>query len=320
MENPAVLIWRTYKMREMLFIKCFIFLTVLIISSSSSYAEFYSGGPWRGKVIDSDTKEPIEGAVVIAIWRRGYECAFSSPTFFQEANEVLTDKKGRFEIPTYTENRSKSFWRTQDIQGDVKAELVCSGPEIRDPDFIIYKPSYGNFPSQDELHIYAIGPNSFTVEYQEFHKEIIKGQEITWAQKKAKTFPEGVVYSGKRCWPKMETLEKTLPFEVKVISLLVPMNNAKQKLENLDITLDCPDNAEPIPLSPHGYKTDIVHPLTKGGYIIIELPKMKTNGERQKAIPSIPSEVKPDKLPQLYKLIKEEDKYFLQSEIRRKEQ
>ena len=32
------------------------------------YAE--AAGPWRGRVIDAETKEPVQGAVVVASWER----------------------------------------------------------------------------------------------------------------------------------------------------------------------------------------------------------------------------------------------------------
>lgn len=295
----------------------FILFVLPLIASSKGEAAFYSAGPWRGVVLDADTKEPIEGAVVAAIWQRAYDSGLGSYTIFQQAEEALTDKAGRFEIPAYTEKRGKSFWRTQDLKGDPKAHLLYSGPIIRDPDLIIYKPTYGNFPNQDELVIYAIGPGRSTVEYQELHKKIVKGQEITWAERKTKTFPEGLFYSGRRCLAKLEALEKTLPFESG--SFFVPMERAKEKIEILDLSLECPDNGEPIPKSMHGFRDDIEnqHPIRKGGYIIILLPKLKTKEERLKAIPSVIADAGKKELPALYELINEEYKRFGLGEITR---
>ena len=105
-------------------------LTLLMLSFlffSETYADLYSGGPWRGRVIDADTKQPIEGAVVALVWNRVYDCGVGRYPYFQEAREVLTDKTGSFEIPAYVEKRSKSFWRLKDL-GDLKAGLICSGP------------------------------------------------------------------------------------------------------------------------------------------------------------------------------------------------
>lgn len=315
MENPAILIWREYKMGAKTFIKCFIFLTILLMSFSISYAELYSGGPWRGRVIDADTKEPIEGAVVVAVWERRYDCGFNNPTYFQEAREVLTDKEGRFEISAYTENRGKLFWRAQDKLNDSTSLLICTGPEIREPNFIIYKPSYDcyrDFRCSSALHIYPIGPGPSKVEYHEEHKEMYKGREVVaWAKKKTKTFPEGLVYYGTRCKSKIDALEKTLSF--KFGSFFIPIENAKERAEKLDIPLDCPDNGEPIPGSMHGFRDDTISPLHKsGGYIIIELPKVKTWIERIERHEAVHIDVpNPDKiLPNLMRILKEEDDYL----------
>jgi hypothetical protein len=297
----------------------FMFFVLPLIASSETHAAFYSAGPWRGVVLDADTKEPIEGAVVAAIWQRAYDSGFGSYRIFQEAKEALTDNTGRFEIPAYIEKRGKSFWRTQDLKGDPKAHLLYSGPTIEDPDFIIYKPSYGNFPHQGELVIYAIGPGPSTVEYQELHKKIVKGQEITWAERKTKVFPEGLVYYSNRCLPKVRALEKILPF--KSGSFFIPMERAKEKIENLDVSLECPDNGDPIPGSMHGFRDDIEnqHPLRKGGYIVLLLPKMKTLEERHKAIPAILGDVSTNDLPVLQKSIKQEEEYLWSRKIRRQE-
>lgn len=300
-------------MRAKTFIKCFIFLAILLISFSISYAELYSGGPWRGRVIDADTKEPISGAVIVTVWERRYDCGFNNPTYFQEARETLTDKEGKFEIPAYSENRGKLFWRAQDKLNDPTSLLICSGPEIREPNFIIYKPSYDcyrDFRCSFSLMIYPIGPGS-KVEYTEEYQERYKGQLVKAWKRKTKTFPEGLVYYGSRCQSKIKAIEKAIPFGFG--SIFIQMNNAKQKLENLEVPLDCPDNGEPIPGSMHGFWDDTISPLHKGGgYIIIELPKVKTWIERierhEAAHIDVPN---PDRtLPILRRVLKEENDYL----------
>lgn len=52
-------------------------------------------GPYQGRVVDADTMEPIEGAVVLVEW---YKRRMTSPVFY-DAEEVLTDSKGQFYIP-----------------------------------------------------------------------------------------------------------------------------------------------------------------------------------------------------------------------------
>jgi hypothetical protein len=304
------------KLEDGMSIKTVISLTFLALSFiplSETYADLYSGGPWRGRVIDADTKQPIEGAVVSIGWERVYESGFGPYTIFQVAKEVLTDKSGLFEVPAYVEKRGKLFWRMRDLRGDPKAELLYSGPEIRIPDFIIYKPSYGNFPHQYELCIYAIGPGPSIVEYHREYKGLYKGRETKYYKKEIKEFQEGLVYYGTRCQPRIKTLEKTLPFEFG--SFFIPMRGAKQKVESLEIPLDCPENGEPVPGSMHGFRDDVQNqnPTMKGGYIVIELQKLKTRDERKEAIPRIYGNTEEDNkknYPILYKFINEEEKYL----------
>jgi hypothetical protein len=64
------------------------------MSASDVHAGNYRG-PFEGRVVDTETREPIEGAVVFVEWYINH--AFSRPTFYDTA-EVLTDKDGRFYI------------------------------------------------------------------------------------------------------------------------------------------------------------------------------------------------------------------------------
>jgi hypothetical protein len=67
----------------------------LLLCRGAQTAEFVDLGPFSGKVIDADTKEPIEEAVVIVYWRQRHP--FSGSTFI-DAQETLTDKNGVFRL------------------------------------------------------------------------------------------------------------------------------------------------------------------------------------------------------------------------------
>ncbi len=86
-------------------------------------------GPWRGQVLDAETKQPLEGVVVLAYWYR-YRFHLSqlvvghqAPEFF-DAVEAVTDAQGRWEIP------EKSFPFHANIGG---------------PFFRYYRPGYGRW-------------------------------------------------------------------------------------------------------------------------------------------------------------------------------
>jgi hypothetical protein len=52
-------------------------------------------GPYEGKIIDKDTRQPIEGVVVHGTWYRAHPLSGSS---YYDSKEVLTDKDGKFKI------------------------------------------------------------------------------------------------------------------------------------------------------------------------------------------------------------------------------
>jgi hypothetical protein len=59
-------------------------------------------GPFKGRIIDAETKEPIEGAVVVAQYyvRTLYPIGWRSDC--KDIQEALTNKKGEFLIPSLT--------------------------------------------------------------------------------------------------------------------------------------------------------------------------------------------------------------------------
>lgn len=100
-------------------------MLALLISAASCYA----AGPWRGKVIDAETKQPIEGAAVVAVWQKEWAgLGAGADTQFLDASETVTDKNGDFEIP------AKSFFSVPYFR------------KVKGPFFTIFKPGYGSFP------------------------------------------------------------------------------------------------------------------------------------------------------------------------------
>src|SRR3989338_7708901 len=85
------------------------FLTALVfvfLLSSRSFAGWliYHKPEFKGKVIDAETKEPIEGAVVVVVYNK--HTLISGPggghSSVIKVKETLTDKKGEFYFPSYT--------------------------------------------------------------------------------------------------------------------------------------------------------------------------------------------------------------------------
>lgn len=64
-----------------------------------------AAGPWRGRIVDVETREPLEGVVVLGFWERHVSghpgLPFSiGPMGYWGSEEVITDDDGRFVLPS----------------------------------------------------------------------------------------------------------------------------------------------------------------------------------------------------------------------------
>lgn len=73
-----------------------LFLHLLILSGC---APAMYDASFKGKVIDDDTKEPIEGAVALAIWTTWMATPAGEVDQYYDAYETVTDKNGEFYLP-----------------------------------------------------------------------------------------------------------------------------------------------------------------------------------------------------------------------------
>jgi hypothetical protein len=118
---------------------------------------------YRGKIIDAETKEPIEGVVVVALYY--VHAIIGGPggpdQRFIHAKEALTDVNGEFVIPPYT-------------------TLMSPNAFDLDPDFVIYKAGYASFPEfMEQIYPFQYcGPSySFLKEKVGISEEIKKDSE-----------------------------------------------------------------------------------------------------------------------------------------------
>ena len=58
----------------------------------------YFEGDYHGKVIDAETLQPIEGAVVLGVWSKGYPGAGGIAHEYYDARETVTNENGDFTI------------------------------------------------------------------------------------------------------------------------------------------------------------------------------------------------------------------------------
>jgi hypothetical protein len=92
-----------------------------------AFTLYYTADPIEAKVIDADTKQPLEGVVVVAHW----ELVLSSPGGDSPAGqlmvmEAVTDKNGTFRIPGW----------------GPKLAIRSHLSDYRDPELLLFKSGY----------------------------------------------------------------------------------------------------------------------------------------------------------------------------------
>lgn len=70
----------------------------LWIASSPRDAWSANAEVYHGQVLDAETEQPIEGAVVTLIWFKSPYLALEPSRYFHSGKEVLTDSHGRFSV------------------------------------------------------------------------------------------------------------------------------------------------------------------------------------------------------------------------------
>ncbi|MFH2047595.1 MAG: hypothetical protein ABIK92_20900 [Pseudomonadota bacterium] len=115
-----------------------LFITMIITFAFTSSANawlYYSKPEFRGRIIDAETKKPVEGTVIVVLYMKW---EFGGPgggnTEPMNAKETLTDKNGEFYFPSY---------RT--LIGPLSSERVA--------EFIIFKPGYKSITFVDGKNV-----------------------------------------------------------------------------------------------------------------------------------------------------------------------
>ncbi len=112
-------------------------VTAVLVISASAWAQIPEGWdrllgpnrgrPYRGSILDSDTRAPLVGAVVVARWVRERVYPLQVNTEHYAVRETLTDIEGRFAM-------------------DVKDIEESAPRRTRKPEFLVFLPGYGSFP------------------------------------------------------------------------------------------------------------------------------------------------------------------------------
>lgn len=130
MENTKLL---TKKKLKFIIILTLLFLVLILASNIFGRGWiFYHDGPYKGKVVDADTGEPIEGAAVV---EECYLNLYGGPggpiPKYCDVKEGITDKNGEFMVP-----KTSCFYLWPFAKLDV-------------PRFTVFKPIYLSYPPRD---------------------------------------------------------------------------------------------------------------------------------------------------------------------------
>ncbi len=93
---------------------------------SAGCSPIYADGPYHGRVVDAETKQPIEGAAVLAVWWMRTPMIGHPMESVHDAQETMTDKDGNFTIPGMS--------------------TFAPISRIHEPRFTIFKPGYRAYP------------------------------------------------------------------------------------------------------------------------------------------------------------------------------
>ncbi len=116
---------------KIIFIVLILILLLIVIFAQASDRTY------QGKVIDAETKEPIEGTVVVAVWLEQRAFFFGSTERLKDVKEALTDQEGKWSIvgPEGYENKI--------IPGFLQLFGIWA---TKSPSFIVFKPGYCSWP------------------------------------------------------------------------------------------------------------------------------------------------------------------------------
>ncbi len=109
-------------------------LLIIVFPFSGGCAITNKYGPYYGKVIDAETKEPIEGAAVLAVFYTQEYGPAGAITRYADAIETVTDKNGEFKLPAHR----------------VTVFRPLQGWDLY-PQFRIFKPAYGCYPLHKDV-------------------------------------------------------------------------------------------------------------------------------------------------------------------------
>jgi hypothetical protein len=113
-------------------------ISILIVTWLFVITTCVSAKTFHGRVIDADTKEPIEGAVVVAYWYKARTTLLGEEDVtLKDVKEALTDKNGQWAVTGPKGREHDVFPYFSTITG-----IYYTQPPL----FIVFKPGYCSWP------------------------------------------------------------------------------------------------------------------------------------------------------------------------------
>lgn len=104
-------------------------------------------GPFRGRIVDTETGQPIQGAVVLMIWYKLVYAVVQTNMEFYDAREAVSGPDGTFEIPRlsppfFTFRIDRPHWTLFAPGYEVQRVVVTppTGQRLVDPTVIEMRP------------------------------------------------------------------------------------------------------------------------------------------------------------------------------------
>jgi len=112
-------------------------LLLFLISEATCNASWliFHKPTFKGKIVDIDTNEAIEGAIVVAVYRVEAISIADSVDISFDARETLTDKDGKFKIPSYTTMIQPLSWSIPTQFIIFKPGYACNPPIVLEEEF-----------------------------------------------------------------------------------------------------------------------------------------------------------------------------------------
>lgn len=105
----------------------FVVVLVAVLSLGFVSPGLVCAKTYHGQLVDAETGEPLEGAVVVVVWHTEPRIAMDPPEYFHDAKEALTDAQGKFRLEASPAINWNPFMA------------------IKDPNIVIFKPGYEPF-------------------------------------------------------------------------------------------------------------------------------------------------------------------------------